>query len=254
MTFIGQKDFLIEVSKGNVPGHSLVHKFGRNSDVANGAWEHISQVPFDTANFRQSAISMRIKAGGNAADTAAGAGAREVTIQGIDSNGDETSEAITTAGASASSATTETFWRIHRAWVSAAGTYTGNNTGDIVIEDSGGGADFITIAAGEGQTQYAGFTIPAGKTGHLLTAEITVATNKSANVRVFTRADYDDVTAPMPAKRLKLWFDGVSGNLRFAPDSPELVLPAKTDIWFEAYGDGAAAAVSADFELLLVDD
>ncbi len=26
-------DFLIEVSKGNVPGHSLIHKFGRNPDI-----------------------------------------------------------------------------------------------------------------------------------------------------------------------------------------------------------------------------
>jgi len=32
-------DFLIEVQKGNVKGHSLVHKFGRNDAVPNNSWE-----------------------------------------------------------------------------------------------------------------------------------------------------------------------------------------------------------------------
>ena len=31
-------------------------------------------------------------------------------------------------------------------------------------------------------------------------------------------------------------------------------LSEKTDIWFEAYGDGAVSSVSVDFELLVVDN
>ncbi len=249
------RDFLIDVMKGNIAGHSMVHKFGRNDDVANGSWEHVSLLPFSTANFRQSAVAMRVKAGGNAADTAAGAGAREVTIQGIDSTGAEVSEAVATAGAAASDATTATFWRVHRAWVSSAGTYGAANTGAIVIEDSGSGADFCTIAAGEGQTQYAGFTIPTGKTGYLLSVHVTVDSNKTANVRCFTREDYDTVAAPMSPKQLKLFWDGIQApGFVYRPEGPEFSLAAETDIWFEAYGDGAASAVSVDFELLLVDN
>jgi hypothetical protein len=45
----------------------------------------------------------------------------------------------------------------------------------------------------------------------------------------------------------------VSGHMHI-PQGPELSLSEKTDIWFEAYGDGAASAVSIDFELLLVDN
>ena len=41
MTYIGHSDFLIEVAKGNVAGHSLVHKFGRNAAVPNGSWEFV---------------------------------------------------------------------------------------------------------------------------------------------------------------------------------------------------------------------
>ena len=248
------RDFLIEVMKGNVAKHSMVHKFGYNGAVPNGSWAHVSTTPFSTANFRQSAIAMRVKSGGNVADTAAGAGAREVTIQGIDSNFAETSEAVATAGASASSATTATFWRVHRAWVSATGTYTGNNTGDVVIEDSGGGADFITIQAGEGQTQYTGWTVPTGKIASLTSVHVTVDSNKTANVRCFTRHDIDTVAAPMSAKRLKLYWDGLEQHFQYIPKGPELSIPAKGDIWFEAYGDGAVSAVSVDFELLVVED
>jgi hypothetical protein len=257
MAFAGRqftKDFLIEVQKGLISGHSIVHKFGRNDAVPNGSFAHISLTPFDIADFRTSAVSMRVKAGGNAADTAAGAGAREVTIQGIDSSFSETSEAVATAGASASSATTATFWRVHRAWVSSAGTYTGANTGAVVIEDSGGGADFITIAAGEGQTQYCGWTVPTGKTAYILSVHLTCDSVKPADIRLFTRDNIDDVSAPMDSKRLKLYWDGITGVFGFVPRSPNEGISEKSDIWFEAQGSGASTEVSCDFELLLVDN
>jgi hypothetical protein len=254
MTYITNKDYLTEVQRGNVSGATMVHKFGRNDVVPNGSWAHVSLTPFSIANFRQSAATMRIKAGGNAADTAAGNGAREVTIQGIDSSFAETSEAVATNGGSASSATTASFWRVHRAWVSAVGVYGAANTGDVVIEDSGGSADMITIAADEGQTQYAGWTVPTGKTAYLLGVHATVDSRKYVNMRCFTRDDIDDVSAPMPSKRLKLFWDGIAGSFDYRPYGPELSISEKSDIWFEAYGDGAACEVAVDFELLVIDN
>ena len=248
------RDFLIEVAKGNIAGHSLMHKFGRNDSVPNGSWAHISLTPFDVADFRQSPVSMRVKAGGDPADTAGGAGAREITIQGIDSTFAELSEAVATAGASASAATSATFWRVHRAWVSAVGAYTVANTDDVVIEDSGGAADFVTIAANEGQSQYGGFTIPLGKTGYLLRAWGTVDASKAADFRLYTREEIDTIAAPMPSRRLMRYWDGVLGDFEVGPLSPELILPEKTDIWLEARGGGALTEVSANFEMLLVDD
>jgi len=38
------RDFLIEVSKGNIPGHSIINKFGRNIDVDTAAAEDIWDV------------------------------------------------------------------------------------------------------------------------------------------------------------------------------------------------------------------
>ena len=246
------RDFLIEVAKGNIAGHSMVHKFGRNT-ATSGSWEHISLLPFSTTDFRQSAISMRVKAGGNAADTAAGAGAREITIQGIDSNFAELSEAVATAGASASAATSATFWRVHRAWVSAVGTYTAANTAVVTIEDSGSGADFLTIGTEEGQSQYTGWTVPLGKTAYLLSVHVTTDGAKAADFRVMTRKNIDDIAAPMNSVRLKLYWDGVLGNFVYKPLGPEFSLPEKSDIWVEALAS-TPSEVTCDFELLVVDD
>ena len=251
--FVSPTEFYTEVQKGNVPGHSLVHKYGRNDAVPNAAWEHVSLLSGATS-FRSSAITMRIKAGGNAADTAAGAGAQEVTITGMDSNLAEVSEAIVTNGAGASTATSATFWRVYRAWVSAVGTYGVANTAAITIEDSGGAADMIMIAAGEGQTQYAGYAVPTGKTAYLLSAFMTVDAAKAADLKMMTRLALNDTAAPMSSARLRLHFDGVLGSLAYKPVSPGGGIAGPADIWWEAYGAGAGTEVSVDFELLLVDD
>jgi len=50
-------DFLIEVSKGNVAGHSLIFKYGRNSDVDRGLdlrWNlHLQQHSFNPIHFQR---------------------------------------------------------------------------------------------------------------------------------------------------------------------------------------------------------
>lgn len=249
------QEYFVDIAAGKIPGHSLVHKFGRNGDVASNTEEGVLQAAA-AFTFRTSATTFRVKAGGNAADDTAGAGAQTVTIQGIDDSLNEVTEVLTTAGTSASSASSTSFWRVHRAWASAVGAYGAANTGNIVIEDSASAADHIMIAAGEGQTQYAAFTIPTGKTGYLLSLHGSVdAAKEDAVIKVFTRENFTDVTTPFSAKRLKLHYDGVTGFMPYTPLSPELTLPALTDIWVNAVGGSAgASSVSVDFEILLVDD
>ena len=245
------RDLFLEVQKGNLPDYKIVHKFGRNDTVPNGSWEMITLLSRATF-FPSAAATVRVKAGGNAADTAAGAGAQEVTVQGIDTSLNEVTEKIATAGASASSATTTSFWRVHRAWVSAVGTYGVANTAAITIEDSGGANDLTMIAVEEGQTQDAVFTIPSGWTGHFMSAFVTVDASKAADIKLCARGNITDTTAPMASIRLKNYWDGVAGILQFSPHTPVGGLVGPHDLWFEAQGGGAGTEVSADFELLLV--
>ena len=245
--------YAIEVQRGNVSGASVVHKFGRNDGVPNGSWEFVSLLSTTTA-YLSAATAVRVKAGGNAADDAAGAGAREITIVGIDATLDEVSESVATAGALASSATTATFWRVYRVFVSASGTYGAGNTAAITVENAAGGTDLITVAAGEGQSQYGGYSIPTGKTGYLLSVAVTVDASKTADVRMFQRAALTTTAAPVSAPRVKFFWDGIVGAFTFKPQTSLPAIPALSDVWFEARGSGASTEVSVDFEIALYDD
>lgn len=243
-------DFYLDIARGQVGNMSVVHKFGRN-DAVGGSWEFVSELSSATA-FLEAATAVRVKAG-NAADTAAGAGCREVTVTGIDSTLAEVSEAMATAGLSASSPTTATFWRVYRAYCSASGDYGKANTAAVVIENSGGGTDLISIAVEEGQSQYGGFTVPTGQTAYVMSIELTVDGAKNADIRMMQRRNITDVTAPVSSVRVVQYFDGVSGEVIVRPQAPFGPYPALTDLWFEAKS-ASGAEVSVDFEILLDDD
>jgi hypothetical protein len=234
----------------------MEHKFGRNDGVPNGSWELVSLVG-GSGSFLTSAKTVRIKAGGDAADTSAGIGARSITVLGLDETLAEVQEDIATSGANVSLPTIASFWRVYRAYISdnGVGTYGAANTDDIIIEDSGGANEMIKIAADEGQSQHGAYAVPIGKTGYLLSVQLTADAGKAADFRLFTRENLTDVSAPMSPRRLRLFWDGILGHIDADTSrAPSIMLPALTDIWIEARGGGGGTEVSVDFEILLVDD
>ena len=248
-------DFLIEVEKGNIPKHRIVHKFGENNAVPNGSWELVANLSEPTV-FKSAAAAVRIKAG-DAADDASGAGAREITIEGIDSNLARVTEAVATAGASASTDTSTLFWRQDRAWVSACGTYaTPRNTGIVNIEPAGGGTDLLRISATEGQTQHAMYSLADGETGYVLHAYVSGSGKETANCRMFHRGDINVTAAPVKSQRLIHAWSGVLERQEYNPRGSNRFggLSGPRDIWMEAYGDGAVTKVTAGFSLLIVQD
>ena len=245
-------DFLVEVEKGNVAGHSIVHKFGRNDAVADGVWEDINTLG-NSAWAIQAAVVVRVKAGGSANDTAAGTHARSILVEGLDETLALASETLTTNGTSASSATTTTFFRVFRATVATVGAYGNNNDTLVTIEGPDEGPDLIAIGVGDGQSQFGAYSIPLATTGYLLSTHLQVDSNKPADIRMCERDSLDDVSAPMPATRIIRYFDGIAGEFELTTRSPQ-TLAAKSDVWFEAEGSGASTEVSVDFEILLVAD
>jgi len=142
------------------------------------------------------ARQVRVKAGGNVADTAAGAGATAVIVIGIGEDLSEISETIETAGASASAYTTARFFRVYRlrtlsgSYVTSAGD--GNNTGVIVIEDEE--ADVVaTIPALGGSSEIGHYMVPAGLCLHMDNLSFTVQADANAprdiEIRIMTRAN-----------------------------------------------------------------
>ena len=206
------------------------------------------------------ATALRVKAGGNANDTAAGTGAREITLVGLDENFAAVTETLATAGASASLATTATFTRLYRAWVSKSGTYAsataGSHSGDIVIEDSGGTQDWGTISSTSfprGQTEIGAYTIPAGKTGYVPYATVSVDSTKSSDLLFFQRTGAGAAAVPYDAMRVVFELGGVSNDRTIKPRYPYGPFVGPCDLGFMAKVASGTAAVVVDFEVWLVD-
>ena len=252
-------DFYGEVAKGNVTGHSIIHKFGQNDAVGTTFVPICRGGVYNTVQ-AASATTIRVKAGGSANDTAAGSGAREITIEGIDETGAVVSEAVATAGASASSATTATFMRVYRFYVSASGTYAttgaGSHAADIVIENGAGGTDWGTIeftGFPRSQSEIGAYTIPTGYTGYLLGAYGFVDSTKTTELIFFKRTGILDAAAPYDAMRVVFEEKAESGEFTIDIKAP-ILLGGACDVGFLAKVDSTTATVEVDFEILLVQD
>lgn len=241
--------FDFETSRNKLVGLTTLYKFGRVSAVTTTeqvVWE--GGTTYD--GFLTAASAVRVKAGGNANDDAAGTGARTIVVVGLDQDWAEASETITLAGTSASSATTTTFIRVFRAYVATTGTYTGANIGAVDIETTGG-VLLVQISAGNGQSTIAVYTVPAGYTMFVRSIAAVVDGNKNVNVNIWQRQNADTISAPYTAKRLVESLPGISGAIG-QESKAWRSFPAKCDFWFTAAALTGTSGVFVEFEAVLV--
>lgn len=244
-------DGRLDRARGGYATESSVRKFGFNGSIGT-ATEVVAATSSVTFPWLSTATTVRIKAGGDANDDAAGTGVRTVRVEGLDSSFLPATADLTTAGASASAASVQTFIRIFRAYGLTTGTYHGANADDIVLENGAGGTDLVTIVAERGKSQIGAYTVPANKTAYLTSWRAIVEGSKQANVRLMQYQNADTVAAPFDCQRLISQFGGLQGFAVEEFESYE-VIPEKTDIWLEAEALSGTAIVSGEFSLLLVD-
>ena len=257
MSNIGTTDPGMNAARG-LSEYTVVHKFGRNLSLTTSFLPVAIGGLYPTPQVA-GATTVRIKAGGNANDTAAGTGAQKVLIQGLDETGAEVSEELVTAGASASAASENTYIRLYRAYVSESGTYAsaaaGSHSASITIENSAGSADWAIIDATDfplAQTEIAAYTVPLNKTAYVSGLDITLDTSKSVDVIFFQRVGLLETAAPYHGMRVIEYYHGVSTDLSDHPVSPYGPYVGGTDIGFMAKG-ATSPAVSVNFEIWLVD-
>jgi hypothetical protein len=247
--------FAFDVARGLHPEHSNIHKFGFNAAIPNGSFADVYTYGGTVAVYPwpTSAQKVRIRAGGDAADTSDGDGARSILVQGLDANFAPIEETIVTKGALVSAETTQLFFRVFRAYVTSVGVYGAANTDDILIENASDADVIAHIPAGIGQTQQTHYTVPAGKSAYLVSVQVQVAagTTKDADVRLFQRLDGSDVAVPYGAKRLVMQFIGQQGAASF-PFATFVSFPEKTDLWCDAQGNGAVTGVNVTYDLFLI--
>lgn len=249
-------DWGVQVSRGNILNAEVVHIYG----LANvgTAFTPIA----DGLNYRTpqvaNATALRIKAGGNAADTAAGAGARSVRLTGLNASGQRITETLATAGASASAATSAQFIRLFKAEVMTSGTYgsqtTGSHVGNIVIENATGGTNWATIPVNgfpTSTTSIGSYTIPKNYTGFIEGISIAVEGAKLVDVLMLQRQGILETAAPYkPVQRVQEWI-GIENTLVDEFKMP-LMFPELTDVGMLGKVSNGTGFITVQMDILLL--
>jgi len=158
-------DFYTEVSKGLVPKHFLVHKFGHNLDIDTGSDPETIWSAGGLYTFPTSADTLKIVSNDVDDNGTGTTGALTIKVQGLDTNYDIIEEDFTLNGQAAVTGNKQ-FLRVYRAFVTSAGS-SEHNEGTITINNSDDSLTLAEIPAEHSQTQMDVYTIPANHKGYL---------------------------------------------------------------------------------------
>jgi hypothetical protein len=250
----------MDMAAGRFNSHDGVgHFFGYNAAVPNGGWADVwSYGPTQAQYVWPTTVEpVRVKAGGDGADTAGGAGARQILVWGLDGDWNEVMETIDLKGAAASDPTSNSFYRVNAIYVTQTGAEFVANTGDIALENVTSNQILSHIAAGNGTSQAARWSVPAGYSLYTTNFTVQVATGVSKDVdcRVWGRnhAGFTRGSAPYPPKVLFNRFVAIQ-DIFHLPFSAWFRLKEKTDAWAEAYGNGAVSGVNVLTDFFIAKD
>lgn len=242
-------NFYYDLAAGKLPSYSIVNAFGANhglSTTDEDLWR-----PGGTKSYLTTAATLEVISD-DVNDTAAGTGAREITIYGLDSAFNEIEETVATAGTSASTATTQTFMRVQRIAVTQAGAYGGVNAGNITVRVSSGGVTQSYIVLGAGISQGSHYTIPRGHKGYIVDMSASVQTTKTVEFFLMIRDRAGDNSAPFSSWHRIFEAEGVEGAAPLRPLAP-IFIDEKTDI--RAVGNVSSGTTSiANFRYQLILD
>lgn len=160
------EEFYFQLGRGQIGFHTRFSINGYAGSVSTTE-RTIWAGPTAIYAFPSSALTMSISSS-SANDAAAGTGARTVMVMGLDNNYAEITDTVTLNGTTPVN-TSKPFFRINRMDVASSGSAK-TNVGDISAIN--GGVTYGIIAAGDGRSATAVYTVPAGQTVflHNLTA------------------------------------------------------------------------------------
>lgn len=187
------------IALGLVPGFTKIGGFGYNPNVTGSGqdiWSGGGAYTFLTVASQLEILSS------SASDTAAGTGARTVTISGLDANYNPLVQLVTLNGTSAV-AVPGTFLRVNDMILTTAGS-AATNVGNITLRVVSGGATQAYMLASAGRHQSSIFTVPANN--QLLVESITFCINNSSASGAYANAAlfvYDPV-ASIKVQRIQL--------------------------------------------------
>lgn len=245
----------LNIAQGNVVGQSTVHKFGRGADIdtADGfvvLWDGAEyNVALKTYTYSTSADIDRISSD-NASDT------EPIEILGLDTNWDLVTQTKTLTGQTPVALDTPLI-RVFRMKNVGTSDIAGNVFCFVNVTTTLGVPDTITntramINNGNNQTLMALYTIPAGKTGYIISwyAALSSAKASSLNNMEMKARPFGGVFQLKHTSTLSSTGSSHVQHTYFVPQS----FPAKTDFVMLSDSSVNDNAVSAGFDLVLIDD
>lgn len=221
MSFIQNKDFALEVARGNIAGVSGVNKFGRNGGFSaqEDLWDVGGTFVAPTTARLHDIVST------SASDSAAGVGARTIRVFGLTGWGTaEVSEDITMNGVT-NVPTVNSYVVINRMQVLTKGA-TDVNVGVITATAQTDATVSAQINAGAGQTRQVIYGIPSTQTLYLTDFRASLGQGTTAgalcNVQLLVNPEPDvELTNFLNKERFGL-IDGASSSweIRFNPYLP----------------------------------
>lgn len=240
--------FELQVSRGQIPWHKLLFKYGSNSDIDGSLetiWSHGGVYAYPSA-----ASVMKVSSS-STNDAAAGTGARTIVVAGLDANYNEISETVTLNGQTAVE-TVNSYLRVFRAYVATAGSgATAAGTiyvGTGVVTAGVPATVYAEIPVGANQTLMAVWTVPAGYTAYFTRGTLSASSNNATHT-LLGQLCFRPLGGVM---RVATEVTINNGFIPFDFEFP-LALPEKTDIEARALAlSGSNFYATATFEVVYI--
>ena len=232
--------FGLQVARGQIQGHTVVQVFGYNPDLdttEESVWPDGGTVPHPTVASVLTIVST------DAADAAAGTGARTVYIEGVDGDYNVVSETVTLNGTTDVDTTAE-FLYVNKFYVATAGSG-GANAGTITAKVSTTLYDLIAIGYNNRTTAH--YCVPAGYTGYMVEGILTTGqASGTTSVTAFLKQHGTDGLVRVGAVATLN-----NGSVQYDFD-PAYTIPEKNCVGATAIGAAANNSVSAFFNIILI--
>jgi hypothetical protein len=240
--------FNLQVSRGQIMGHSNFCQFGWNSAV--GTSYETVWIEGGLYTFPSAASALKVSSS-SATDDKDSTGAHTVLIEGLDASFNLVSEIVTLEGQTQVD-TTNSYLRVNKMTVLTAGTG-GTSVGVIYAGtgSAGGGlptAIFNRTGTNSNESESSFYTVPAG-----YTAYINAWTMSSANSTAEASTQFALRVRPYGGVFGFKALYGVPGNGIYECNAPYPVgIPEKADIEVRAAASAGSSVVSSQLQILLI--
>lgn len=239
--------FELQVGRGQITGHSVIHVFGHNPDVDT---TEVTIWPALGLLVHPAAPTIMTISSSSASDTSAGTGARTVYILGINGTGGYVSETVTLNGQTAVN-TVHEYDAIETMSVASVGS-DGINAGIIyagtgTVTTGVPAVPYSAIGVGDNTSLVGHWTCPTGYTGYLVFGSVTTGT-ANANQYITARLKLRGVDNIVRTAAITTISEGTA-DYDFA--YPVKILAGEC-ITATAKGSGNNNDVSSYFQIVLV--